>query len=133
MRPNSIHTFVNYFNTQLSRLNSRFLNLGLEAVDADTCNWGGENNWWCPPIYLIPRMLGHAKEMHAKGTLILPQWSFAPFWSMLFITDSKVKQNVVATEGIEREKVVIWYGRSEDQLFARKPNTNLPAVRLDCQ
>ena len=78
-------------------------------------------------------MLGHAKEMHAKGILIAPQWSCAPFWSVLFITDSKVKQNVVATKGIEREKVVIWYARLGDQLFEGKPNTNLPAVKLDSQ
>ena len=100
-------------------------------MDAFTCNWGGENNWWCPPIHLIPRLLGHAKETQAKGTLIVPQWPSAPFWPMLFA--SKVRQNVLATEVIEKEKVEICCGRSGDQLFAGRPNTNLLAVRLDFQ
>ena len=51
--PHTVDRFASYFNTQLPRFNSRFWNLGSEAVDTFTCNWEGENNWWCPPVYLI--------------------------------------------------------------------------------
>ena len=73
-------------------------------------DWGGENNWWCPPIYLIPRVLGHAQETHAEGTLIVPQWPSAPFWPMLFASGSKVSQNIMTTEVIDKEQVIICRG-----------------------
>ena len=131
--PHTIDRFASYFNTQLPRFNSRFWNPGSEAVDAFTCDWSNENNWWCPPIYLIPRVLGHAQKTSAKGTLIVPQWLSAPFWPILFASDSSVSQSVVATQVIEKEKVVICPGRSGSQLFSGSPNTNLLAVRLNFQ
>ena len=129
----TIDRFASYFNTQLPRFNSRFWNPGVEAVDAFTCDWKDENNWWCPPIYLIPRVLRHAQKTHAKGTFIVLQWFSAPFWPILFASDSKVSQSVVATHIIKKEKVVICPGRSGGQLFSGKPNTNLLAVRLSFQ
>ena len=30
---------------------------------------GGENNWWCLPIGLIPRVLRHAQVCRAHGTM----------------------------------------------------------------
>ena len=123
--PHLIDRFASYFNTQLPRFNSRFWNPTSEAVGAFTCNWGGENNWWCPPMYLIPEVLGHAKATHAKGTLIVPQWSSPPFWPKFFFTDSKVKQNVVATKVIEKGKIAMCCGRSGDNLFTGKSNAKL--------
>ena len=67
-------------NAQLDRFNSRFWNPGSEAVDAFTCDWGGEINWLCPPLHLISRVIQHAKKTRAQGTLIAPSWCSAPFW-----------------------------------------------------
>ena len=129
--PHTIDRFASFYNTQLPRFNSRFWNPGSEAVDAFTCDWSGENNWWCPPIYLIPRVLGHAQETHAEGTLIIPQWPSAPFWPMLFASESKVSQNIMTTEIIDKEQVIIRRGGSGGRLFSKEPNTNLLAVRLN--
>ena len=54
--PYTVDRFASCDNTQLPRFNSRCWNPGSEAVDAFTVNWQGENNWWCPPIVLIPRV-----------------------------------------------------------------------------
>ena len=129
--PHTIDRFASFYNTQLPRFNSRFWNPGSEAVDAFTCDWSGENNWWCPPIYLIPRVLGHAQEIHAEGTLIIPQWPSAPFWPMLFASESKVSQNIMTTEITDKEQVIIRRGGSGGQFFSKEPNTNLLAVRLN--
>ena len=51
--PHTIDRFANSFNHQLVRFNSRFGDPGAEAVDAFTCDWANENNWWCPPLYLV--------------------------------------------------------------------------------
>ena len=75
--PHSIDRFANPHNLQIEQFNSRFWIPGSEAIDAFTCNWGGENNWWFPPVYLIPRIIRLAQNTKASSTLIVPQWSSA--------------------------------------------------------
>ena len=77
--PHTVDRFADHVNAHIPRFNSRFWVPGSEAVDTFTCDWSMENNWWCPPVYLIPRVLRYAKNTKAKGTLITPQWPSAPF------------------------------------------------------
>ena len=81
--PHTVDRFANCHNAQLGRFNSRFWAVGSEAVDAFIVNWAGENNWLCPPIHLVCRVLQHAKACNCSGTLIVPLWKSAPFWPML--------------------------------------------------
>ena len=37
-----------------------------------------------PSPYLVPRTIQHAFRTRAQGTLLVPQWSSAAFWPMLF-------------------------------------------------
>ena len=55
--PHSVDRFADSYNKQLDRFNSRCWNPGSDAVDAFTVDWSGENNWWCPPIALISRVI----------------------------------------------------------------------------
>ena len=77
--PHSIDRFASFYNTQLPWCNSRYWNPGSEAVDASTCDWAGEWNWFCPTPYLIPQIIKHVIQTAAQGTLIVPQWLSAPF------------------------------------------------------
>ena len=81
--PHSIDRFANYLNTKLPRYNSRYWNPGSESIDTFVCDWGHENNYVCSPIPLVSRVLLHAKNCNAQGTLILPAWFSAPFWPLL--------------------------------------------------
>ena len=83
--PHTVDRFASWHNCQLPRFNSRCWNPGSEAVDAFTVNWyhNGENNWLCPPIGLIPRVIRHAQGCVAKGSLIVPLWPSAPFWPLI--------------------------------------------------
>ena len=82
--PHTVDRFANTHNAQLERFNSRFWNPGTEAVDTFMADWSGENNWWCPPVALIPRLIQHASRTKAEGTLIISQWPSAPFWPLIF-------------------------------------------------
>ena len=70
--PHSMDRFASCHNYQIPRFNSRCWNPGSEAVDAFTVNWPGENNWRCPPIGLIPRVLRHAQACEAAGSIVVP-------------------------------------------------------------
>lgn len=72
--PHSIDRFANHLNLKLPRFNSRFWNPGSEDIDAFVLDWSGENNYVCPPICLIPRVLLHMRNCKATGTLIVPHW-----------------------------------------------------------
>ena len=81
--PHSVDCFASPYNKQLSRFHSRFWSPGCEAVDTFTVHWGKEVNWWVPPLYLICRTIRHASKCKAKGTLVVPAWTSAPFWPIL--------------------------------------------------
>ncbi len=81
--PHTVDRFASFHNHQLPRFNSRCWNPGSEAVEAFTVNWANENNWWCPPIGLIPRVVRHAQVCAAIGTLVVPFWPSAPFWPLI--------------------------------------------------
>ena len=87
--PHTVDRFANCYNNQLPHFNSRFWNPGTEAVDAFTCDWGEDNNWFWPPVYLIPRIIMHARRCCVVGTLLAPEWPSAPFWPILY-PDGKV-------------------------------------------
>ena len=85
--PHSVDRFANHENSQLPRFNSRFCCPDTETVDAFSVSWAGENNWLVSPIFLIPRVLNHIFAHGGKGTLVVPSWPSAPFWSMIFTED----------------------------------------------
>ena len=81
--PHTVDRFATCYNAQIERFNSRYACPGTEAVDAFTVDWSKENNWWCPPPMLVPRVLRHAEHCRAQGTLVVPLWESAPFWPLL--------------------------------------------------
>jgi len=83
--PHTVDRFADWCYSQTPHFNSCYYCPGAKAIDAFTCDWGCDNNRWCPPLYLIPCILGHAKLTKAKGALIIPKWVSAPFWPLLFL------------------------------------------------
>ena len=128
--PHTIERFANMFNNQLVRFNSRFWDPTTEAVDAFTCNWAGENNWWCPPLYLVPRVLRHAQNTKAQGTLIIPQWFSSPFWPLLFPTGTEPAEFVIQALELLKSEDIFLPGRSGCNLFRGVPNTPVLALKL---
>ena len=52
------------------------------GIDAFTVDWYGVNGLFVPPIFLIPRILKYMRQCRAIGTLIVPCWPSANYWSM---------------------------------------------------
>ena len=65
--PHSVDRFACSYNAKLLRFNSRFLQLGAEAVDAFSQDWSSDNNWLVPPTTLIDRVLCHMRDCKALG------------------------------------------------------------------
>ena len=65
------------------RFNSRFFQLGTQAVDAFLQNWHFENNWILPPVSQIARIIAHLRVCKAEGTLVIPLWKSSYFWPLL--------------------------------------------------
>jgi len=60
--PHTIDRFASPGNAQFDRFNSRFYMPGAEEVDTFTCSWVEDNNWWVPPVHLVPRVIRHAQN-----------------------------------------------------------------------
>ena len=129
--PHTVDRFADMHNCQIDRFNSRYWNPGSEAVDAFTCDWSGENNWWCPPPFLIPRLLRHAQGTQAVGTLVAPQWYSAPYWPLLFPDGSHPAEFVKEIMVLPTYESLILPGISGASLFNGIPNMEVWALRLD--
>ena len=128
--PHTVDHFASYYNTKLPRFNSRFWNPGAEGVDSFTINWHGENNWLCPPIYLIPHVIHHAQKCAASGTLVVPEWPSAPFWPKLFPEVGRPAKFFKDVQVLTPVEFTIFPGRRGSSLFKGPPNTNIMALRL---
>ena len=82
--PHTIDRCSSFRSRQLPRFNSRWANPCSEGVDAFSFRWDNENNWLFPPPKLIPRVLQHLAFSKAEGTLIVPEWPSAHWWSLVY-------------------------------------------------
>ena len=128
--PHTIDRFADAHNRQLERFNSRYWNPWTEAVDAFTCDWSKENNWWCPPLYLIPRLLKHAEATKARGTLVIPQWPSAPFWPMLFPGGLHPLECVRQMVELPKSQDLFLPGMSGCNIFKGVPKVAVLALRI---
>ena len=131
--PHTVDRFANPVNAKIERFNSRFWNPGTDAIDAFTCNWAEDNNWWFPPVYLIPRVVRYAQRSGASGTLIAPQWKSSPFWPLIFPNGVDPADFVVGYLVLPNSENLILPGQSGTSLFKGLPNTPMLALRLEFQ
>ena len=115
-------------NAQLVRYNSQYWEPGTEAMDTITCSWADDNNWLCPPIYLIPRVL---KNSRAKGTLVVPKWLSSPFWPLLFPDGTNPAWFVQDCIELPRSHTLFLPGRSGSNLFHGISNTLVLALHMN--
>ena len=127
----TVDRFASHYNMQLPRFNSRFWNPGTEAVDAFTADWHDENNWLCPPVYLVPRILWHAYNCRARGTLVVPEWPSVAFWPILFPHPDRPAAFVKEVIIIHKSELLLHPGKTGANLFKGITNTNMLAVQLD--
>jgi hypothetical protein len=78
--PYDIDRMATAFSAVVPRYNSQLWDVGAEAVDAFTLDWGGVNNWIFPPFGAIARTVRHIRNCRAWGTLIVPRWPAQVWW-----------------------------------------------------
>lgn len=128
--PHTVDRFASSHNAQLPRFNSRFWCPGTEAMDAFTVDWKGECNWLCPPIYLIPQVLRHAKNCGCVGTLVVPVWKSAAYWPMLCPDGTYWAEFVTGVSQLPQTPEVFLPGLRGASLFKGCPNTPVVVLRL---
>ena len=133
--PHTVDRFADFHNCQLPRFNSRCWNPGSEAVDAFTVNWEMENNWWCPPISLITRVIRHAQVCKARGTLVVPLWQSAHFWPLICpYNTGSFAPFICEVRELPRKASLLLPGLSGSVLFnGDTPNTKVLALRCKFQ
>lgn len=125
--PHSVDRFASGHNAKLSRFNSRYLVKDSEAVDAFTVDWGGENNYFCPPIHLVPRVL-----FHAEACGCVPEWPSAVFWPLICPRENSFAVFVTDWVYLPLSTNLIVEGIRGAHLFKNRiPNTNVLALRID--
>lgn len=117
----TVDRFACSYNAKVTRFNTRFFQNGCEAVDAFSQDWGHNNNWICPPVCLLIRVLKHMELCNARGTVILPLWKSSCFWT-LFCSDG-VHWNSFVIDWVFLPKFpgLFIRGKARNTLFGSRP------------
>ena len=130
--PHTVDRFADSNNCHLARFNSKCWNPGSEAVDTFNTDWCGENNLWCPPVTLVPKVIRHAEVFSAVETLVVPEWPLAPFWPLLHPSAHEFACFVVYMQELPLSDTLFLPGLSAFTLFhVEMPNTGVFAVRCN--
>ena len=130
--PHSIDRFACSYNAKLPRFNSRFLQPGSEAVDAFSQDWALKNNWLVPPVTLIGRVLRHMRDCKAFGTLIVPMWKSAYFWTLLCEDGVHFNSFIHAWVFLPSRPDLFVPGKARNRLFGTKAfKPRCLALRID--
>ena len=84
--PFDVDRFATTQNSVCARFNSEYLAAGAEATDALRQRWGHERNYVLPPFRsnLIDRVLDILERDNAQAVLVLPKWTYQPWWNRIF-------------------------------------------------
>ena len=81
-------------------------------------------------MHLVPRVVRHAQNTKANGTLIIPQWLSSPFWPLLFPDGFTPADFVGGVIELPNSDTLILSGHFGANLFKGLPNTPVLALRL---
>ena len=84
-----------------------------------------------PPVYLVPRVIRHAQNTNAKGTLVVPKWLSSPFWPLPFPDGASPAVFVKEWLELPRTDNLILPGKLGANLFKGLPNTSVLALRIE--
>ena len=130
--PHTVDRFENSTNAKLPRFNSRFMDYRSEAIDAFTLDWNGENNYYCPHIHLIPRVVFHAASCRCICTLVAPEWPSAIFWPIICSGHCIYANFVIDWIYLPSSSDTCVKGKFGASLFKDNiPTSNVLALRLD--
>ena len=97
-------------------LTLRFFQTGCVVVDAFSQDWGYDNDWICPPVCLLIRVVKHMELCKARGAVILPLWKSSCLWT-LFCRDGVQWNSFVMTSFAHQKNLCKWgWGGSEIRL-----------------
>ena len=97
-----------------------FFQPGCLGVDALAFDWGGENCWLVPPIYLIPLVLVHFLNCKSRGVLVVSFWPLSLFWPCLVLScqgNGAYKSFVVDLLFVQNGRVVFVRGGNKETCF----------------
>ena len=127
--PHTVDRFACFYNAKVPRFNTE---IGYVVVDAFSQDWGHDNDWICPPVCLLIRVVKHMELCKARGTVILPLWKSSCFWT-LFCRDG-VQWNSFVIDWVFLPKFpgLFTRGKARNSLFGSRPlDFDAIALRID--
>ena len=116
--PFTVDYFANSVNAEVPRFYSLFFQPGCLGVDALAFDWGGENCWLVPAVYLIPRVLVHFLNCKSRGVLVVPFWPSSLFWPYLIQGNGAYKSFVVDFLFVQNGRDVFVHGANKETCLA---------------
>ena len=128
--PHQVDRFSDHNNCQLPCFNLRVCCPNSSGVNAFCFDWSGVLNWCCPPVYLIPRVIKHARACKATGTLVVPCWPSAAFWPIICPDGEKFADFILDMIELPQMEGTIVPGKRGNSIATGKPSFKMLALRF---
>ena len=115
--PHYIDRFAAQYNRKCENFNSKFCCEGTNGIDAFKQNWSDVTNWWVPPPSLVTKTINKIVFDHARGTLVIPEWKSAPYWTL--ITDGSKFKSYVKSYKRFQGYMITHRGRGRNGVFGK--------------
>lgn len=117
--PHTVDRFATNYNNKCMRFNSRWWVPEAEAVNAFDQDWSNDCNWMVPPPRLISLCFEKIEKDQASGTLVVPEWKSAPFWTKLVQDDCSFVQYVSDFEFLPLQNAIS-RGKGNNGVFGKE-------------
>ena len=128
----TVDCFANSVNAKVPRFYSLFFQPGGLGVDSLAFDWGPENCWLVPPVYLIPRVLMHFLNCQSRGVLVVAFWPSSLFWPYLIQENGAFQNFVVDVLFVQNGSDVFVQGANKETCFGSSSfSTPVLFLKLD--
>lgn len=88
----------------------------------------------CSPIAYVCKTIHHLIHCKAKGTLIVPKWPSAPYWTMIFKKGYEYQHYVEDILEFAPYQNIFSHGRNTNSLFGSTEfSSRVLAVKLNAE
>ena len=130
--PFTLDAFASNVSHKVEKVYSLYWCTNSSGVDAFAYNWNTEMVWIVPPPKLIAQTLNHCKLCGVQGIMIIPKWTSAPFWPLLY-QEGRLMEGFTLLYEYRRPKNFFKKGLFANDMFSENSfASNVLVLKVNC-
>ena len=130
--PFTLDAFASNITNKVDKFYSQYWCTDSSGVDAFAFDWSNEVVWMVPPPKIIIKTILHCQLCKVKGLMIIPKWTSAPFWPLLYREGRLAAGFTLLTE-FQKPRRFFKQGLFANNMFTEQSfGSNVLVIKVDC-